>query len=686
MATFWNDLQYAMRQLRKAPGYTLVCVLALALGIGANTAVFSVMNAVLLRSLPVADPQSVVYLRTSDQPHRTGTINAHETFSYPVYDALRRQKGGLAEVMAYVPLSTGKVAVRYGAQPEEAEGDMVSGNFFSGLGVRLDQGRGFIEGDGTSHAPIAVISYSYWTQRFSRSPDALGKTLYVNGVPLTIVGIAAEGFEGVEVGHSTDFWIPLQARAELNAWGNPPEDGKVYRENATWWCLRMLGRLLRYNEGTGGGATTVHISNAAYIGLGSPEPGEKRPVLSFHDAKSFPGYDEEYGKPLRILMAMVGLVLLIALSNVVMLLMAPTQRGNVDFVASGAGRRALEVVSAIANESLLLVVLGGALAWLFATSATNSLGAWAQIESSLAPDRTVLLFTLSILVLAALLFGLAPLRVAFSAGPGLVLKTSQATSNTDPGKTRTAKIIVELQMALCVVLLVGGGLLIRTLRNLQHIPLGLSTTGLVVFGVNPQNKHSAPEGIAFYQELMRNLRVLPGVESATVMMERLGSWWSNNSKMMVDGKLPDEVNGSSVVRSNVVGPDFFHTLGVPVLAGRDFADSDTATSPHVGIINERFAKRFLHNRDPLGHTIGTVDGRYQMTVVGVVKDHKYRISRKSESLWLGLCTPRFQSRQNACRVACPWRTSGDFAGCAQGSTADRSKPTSDRAHDTTGTV
>src|SRR5712692_9549283 len=158
MTTFLNDLQYAIRQLRKTPGFTLVCVLTLALGIGANTAVFSVMNAVLLKSLPVADPQRVVYLRTSDQPHRTGTIDVHETFSYPVYDALRQQKGGLEEVMAYVPLSAGKVAVRHGAQPEEAEGDMVSGNFLSGLGVKLARGRSFTEQEETSHAAIVVIS------------------------------------------------------------------------------------------------------------------------------------------------------------------------------------------------------------------------------------------------------------------------------------------------------------------------------------------------------------------------------------------------------------------------------------------------------------------------------------------------------------------------------------------------
>jgi predicted permease len=627
MPALFHDLRYAARQLRKTPGFTFVCVLTLALGIGANTAVFSVMNAVLLKSLPVRDPQRVVYLRTSKPPRRTGTIDSNETFSYPVYDAFGQQHGALADVMAYVPLSTGKVAVRYGAQPEEAKGDMVSGNFFSGLGIKLARGHAFTKEDESSHAPIAVISYNYWTQRFSRGPDVLGKTLYVNGVPITIVGIAAEGFEGVESGSSTDFWIPLQNRTELNAWGNPLEDGKNYMQDQTWWCMRMLGRLA---PGVSKSQAVAQLQSvfqtAAYIGLGNPEPGETRPVLSVQDAKNFPGYDAQYGKPLRMLMAMVGLVLLIALSNVVMLLMARNTTRIREFslrLALGAGRR--ELFRQLLTESLLLVALGGALAWLFAAAATHALGTWAQIESSLAPDHTVLLFTLSILVAAALLFGLAPLRVALSAGPGLVLKTSSATANTDAGKTRIGKIIVTLQMALCVVLLVGGGLLVRTLRNLQNIPLGFSTEGLVVFGVNPQNMHSIPEGVAFYQNLMSKLRTLPGVESVTIMEERLGSWWSDNSDMMVDGKMSGMIDGSSgTVRSNVAGPDFFHTLGVPVLEGRDFADSDTATSPHVGIINEQFAKRFLPNQNPLGHVIGTDNGQYKMTIVGVVKDHKYR--------------------------------------------------------------
>ena len=178
-----------------------------------------------------------------------------------MYDALRQQSRGLSPVMAYVPLSGSKVAVRYGAQPEEAEGDMVSGTFFSGLGVKLPLGRGFSEQDETNHAPIAVISYNYWTRRFARSPDVLGKTLYVNGVAITIVGVAAEGFEGVEGGGSTDFWIPLQSRPELNAWGNPPEDGKTYIANSTWWCLRLIGRLAPgVTQSTGDGAVAARLS------------------------------------------------------------------------------------------------------------------------------------------------------------------------------------------------------------------------------------------------------------------------------------------------------------------------------------------------------------------------------------------------------------------------------------------
>ncbi len=263
-------------------------------------------------------------------------------------------------------------------------------------------------------------------------------------------------------------------------------------------------------------------------------------------------------------MSMVGLVLLIALSNVVMLLMARNATRQREFsvrLALGAGRK--QLLRQLLCESLLLVSAGALLAWFFADSATRALGAWAQIESSMAPDNTALLFTLSILALATLLFGLVPLRIVLSAGPTLALKTSAATSQTDAGKSRASRTIVALQMTLCVVLLVGGGLLVRTLRNLENTPLGMQVHGLVVFGVKP-NIQSVPEGVAFYRELMNKLRRLPGVESVTIMEERLGSWASDNSPMTVDGKFPELANGASgTVRSNVAGPDFFRTLGVP---------------------------------------------------------------------------------------------------------------------------
>jgi predicted permease len=617
----YRDLRFALRGLAHSPGFALTAILTLALGVGANTAVFSVMNAVLLRSLPVSDPDRVVYVRTSGMPQRTGTIDSHETFSYPVYDALRRQSGVLADVIAVGALSTDKVNVRIGAQPELAEGDMVSGNFFRGLGVKMARGRGFLDEEEGGHAAVAVLSHNYWTGRFARDPNIVGKTLFIKGVPFSIVGVTAEGFEGTEAGQSMDFWIPLQNRVEFNVLGNPPEQGKLYQQDSTWWCLRLIGRLA---PGVSREQATSQLQNvfraAAYVGLGSPMAGERAPVLSLIEAKNFPGYEDVYGKPLHMLMAMVALVLLIALTNVVMLLVARNASRQREFslrLALGAGRS--ELLRQLLTESLLLVTAGGVLAWIFAAVATRCLGTWAQIEASLAPDTTVLLFTLAVLLFAAVLFGLAPLRVALAGGAELALKGSAATSGKDAGSTRGGKVIVALQMALCMVLLVGGSLLLRTLENLKNIPLGFATSGLLVFGLNPQSLHSESDLVSFYQELERRLRVLPGVESVTVMTSRLGSWWSNNTDAEIDGKAPNVSKGTStLMRNNDIGPDFFRTLGVPVVLGREFTDADNSTSQHVAVVNELFVQRFLPGRNPLGHQVNG------MTIIGVVKNHKYR--------------------------------------------------------------
>lgn len=621
-----RDVKHGLRSLLESPGFAITAVLTIALGVGANVAVFSVMNAVLLRLLPVADATRVVYLRPSNPPKNTGTIASGETVSYPVYAALREQTRAMQPLMAYVPLSTGKVGVRYGTVPEEAAGDMVSGQFFSGLGVGMAEGHGFSEEDEIKHEPVAALSYDYWTRRFERDPGVVGKTMFVNGVPMTIVGVTAKGFEGVESGTSTDFWIPLQNRRELNAYGNPPEDGRLYIADPKWWCLRLIGRLAPgVSREQALSQLQPVFQRAAYTGLGGPREGEKPPTLRLLDAKSFPGYEAVYGRPLRVLMVMVGLVLLIAISNVVMLLMARNTARQREFaVRLALGATGGILLRQLLVESALLVSAAGVLAWVFAVSASRTLAAWAHVESSFAPDATVLSFTLGLLVLAVLVFGLAPMRMILGPGTAPAMKVSQSTGNVEAGGSRLGRILVVMQMMLCVVLLVSAALMVRSLRNLEETPLGMDVDGLVVFGISP-NARTLAETQEFYRELMARLRALPGVEDVTVMQERLGSGWSANNDMKVDGTLPDVANGESrTVRSNVVGPNFFHTLGVPVLAGRDFSDADTASSPHVGVVNETFVKRFLHGQNPLGHRIGPARIDWSMEIVGVVKDHKYR--------------------------------------------------------------
>jgi predicted permease len=613
-----RNLRFALRALRHNPVFAATAILTLALGIGANTAVFSVMNAVLLRSLPVTDPQRLVYLHTSNTPQRTGTIDSHATFSYPVYDSLRRENTALSEVMAVAQLSGDMVNVRVDAQPEQAQGDMVSGNFFHGLGVNLARGRGFVPQDETDHALVIVLSYNYWTRRFARDPEILGKTVYVKGVPFSVIGVSAEGFEGTEAGRSLDFWIPLQNRIEFNVLGNAPEKGKLYQQNDTWWCLNLLGRLAPgVSRAQALGQLQSVFARAAYISLGGPLAGETPPLLSFADAKNFPGYDQQYGKPLRLLMAMVGLVLLIALTNVVMLLLARNASRQREFslrLALGAQRG--ELLRQLLAESVLLVGAGGVLAWGFAGIATRTLATWARIESSLAPDSTVLFFTLGVLVLAVALFGLAPFRTAAAGGAQLALRTTAPVA--EPKSIARGNLMIGTQIALCVVLLVGSGLLTRTLRNLQNIPLGMRTEGLLVFALNPQHVSAEPEAVRFYQELGRRLRVLPGVESVAVMRDRLGSGWSNNFDVTVDGRPPDTARGSAMVRNNEVGPNLFHTLGVPLLMGREFSDADTPATPPVAVVNELFVDRFLPGQNAVGHRVNG------FVIVGVVKNHKFR--------------------------------------------------------------
>lgn len=625
MESLIQDVRYGCRMLRKSPGFTCVAVITLALGIGANTAVFSVMDAVLLRTLPVRDPQRLYYLQIASgnqPPGASNTGNSDTSFSEPVFEALRQRHDVLDDVITYVPLGIGKVAVRYGDTPEEAEGDEVSGNFFSGLSAGIFRGRGFSLKDEKDHSQVAVISYEYWTRRFARDSAVLGTTLFIKNVPFSVVGIAAPGFRGVEAASSTDFWVPLQSRAELNAWGNPASDGSLFG-TPKWWCLPLLVRLKPHvTPAQAQNALQSTFAEAAKAGVGTIDAKQWKPLLNFDPAKGIQGYNQQYREPVRILMGLVFLVLLIACSNVALLIMARNEARQREFslrMAVGAERGHL--FRQLLTESSLLVIAGAGLGWAFALVATDALATWSGIETGLGPDRNVLLFTLSISATSALAFGVAPLWIALRAPISGVLRTMATNITQDRHRALGGRALMASQVAVCLLLLVAAALLLHTLRNYETQDLGMEVDGLLVFGITPQRAHGVQETLAFYRTLLDHIHAVPGVESATLMENRIGSGWSsNNDDDDLDGaKLKERFGSNTLVRSNNVGPDYFHVLGVPILEGRDISEADTPTSLPVVVVNETFVKKFLANTNPLGHKF-----RDNRTIVGVAKDSKYR--------------------------------------------------------------
>jgi predicted permease len=620
MRSIVGDLRYALRQLRRAPVFSTVVVLILALGIGANTAVFSVMNAVLMQLLPVARPHGLYYLRMaqgeSQPPGAGNTGDPNTSFSVPVFEALRQRGDVFEDLIGYVPLSfDGSVAVRHGELPESAEGEEVSGNFFSSLSVRMARGRGFALADETSHAPIVVLSYDYWTRSFARDPEIVGQTIYIKGLPFTVVGIAAHGFKGVEPGMSADFWIPLQNRPELNAWGQPASFDTLYG-SPKWWCFRMMARLrpdvapARAQQALAGSLTAVVKQT-----VGSFDPTVWKPLVDFAPARGIGGYSQSYGTPVGILMGLVGLVLLIACTNVAMMVQARNTAREHEFslrMAIGAGQG--NIFRQLLCESLLLVSAGAGLGWMFALMATRLLASWSEIETGLSPDGAVLLFTLGVSVVAALVFGLVPLWSAMRAPVAGVLRSTSSQATAGRHRVVTSRVLLSAQVAICLVLLMAAGLLLRTLRNYATQNLGMETEGLLVFSVTPQGN---ADGRIFYRRLLERVKQVPGVESVSMVRYRPGSGWSDNNYLTLDGVAQQGV----LLRSVDVGPDYFHTMGIPVLAGRDVTEADTPDARPVAMVNETFVKRLLANTNPIGHVIGSED--FKKTIVGVVRDSKY---------------------------------------------------------------
>jgi predicted permease len=334
---------------------------------------------------------------------------------------------------------------------------------------------------------------------------------------------------------------------------------------------------------------------------------------------------EAYATPLRVLVAMVGLILIIACSNIVTMLNARNTARRREFsVRLAIGGTKWRLFRQLMAESLLLVVAGTALGYAFAAAASSAISRWSTFNLNFGPDRTVLLYTLGIMSAVAVVFGIMPLRNALKTPVNLALKTGAATAYSDRGRLGARKLVIALQMCICLVLLVAAGLLLRTLRNLQTVDMGMQTQGLLVFGISPrQEAPSDAETVRFYESLTNRLRGLPGVLSVTLMGNRLGSGWTNNTSVYVDGKHPN-ANGSNMVRWNDVGPDFLNTLGVKLEYGRDLRQSDSAASAKAVLINDTFAKEYFKGQNPLGRQISLSNkSDDQWTVVGIAADSKY---------------------------------------------------------------
>lgn len=626
MQTLLQDLRYAVRQLRKAPGFAIVVVATLALGIGANTSIFSVMNAVLLRMLPVRDPQRLFYLTHEQMPPTVGcTGEFRYTYGINVYSRLRQDHTAFSDVIAYVPLAFNKTAVRVGDTPEEIEADEVSGNFFSALGVPMAAGQPFLAADEDKHSQVAVISYGYWSRRFNRDPGAIGQTLFVNGVPFTIIGVAGPRFYGIESGGSaTDLWMPLQDRPELNSWGMPAIGNNILYKSPNWWSLMLMARLKD-------GVTTQQalarmnpvLEHASYETVGQEaEKNAEKLEFTLVPARGLGTASKNYRDPVRVLMGMVVLVLVIACVNIIMLLAARNAVREREFalrLALGAGR--VPLFRQLLVESIILVSAGALFGWLFASQATRLLAAWSGLDVSLAPDKPVLLFTLFVAAACALVFGFVPLRNASRAQIGLVLKSSGTQTTTTRERMLTGRALIAMQMAFCAVLLFASGLLLRTLRNYQNVDLGMNADQVLAFGVHPTGAHDYAQSLAFYSQLTARLKTLPGVQSVTLAEERPGSGWTDNNELVIDGRKYPWEDGKNDLRSNMVGPNFFATLGIPVLAGRQIRESDTQGAPNVAVVNQTLADRYLKGASPIGHTLG--DEKHLSTIVGVVRDNKY---------------------------------------------------------------
>ena len=627
MQTLLQDIRFALRTLRKGPVFTFVAILSLALGIGANTAIFTLMDQVLLRYLPVQHPEQLVML---DQPNLTqGSIWNDHSFSYPMYKDFRDQNQVFSGVLARFPLP---FSVGYRGQTERAEGEMVSGNYFQVLGVSALIGRTFAPDDDRTpgERPIAFLTYGYWKRRFGGDRSILNQTLLINGHPLTVVGIGPPGFHGIEVGRASDVMVPIMMKAEMTPTWNDMDNRR------SWWVnvfARLKPDISPRRAEVSLNVLFRQINAEEYKAIkGWPEK-DKNKFLQKHlsvldGSKGLSGLRESGEAPLTVLMAMAAVVLLIACANVANLLIARSAARQKEIavrLALGASR--LQIVRQLLVESSLLALLGGA-AGLFTASWAGSLIGWLPPELAAggltaAVDLRVLSFNFGVAVFAGLLFGLAP--ALGTSRPDLVGALKDQANQVAGGRPILfRKTLVVAQIALSLLLLVGAGLFARSLYNLKSVDPGFRTENLITFAMDPSlNGYSQSRTQAIYARVEEDIAALPGVRSVSMAHVTALSHDVDMITVTVEGHHAKEGEDMNP-HVNQVGPGYFATLGIPLIAGREFTKRDVAGAPLAGMINETAAHAFFGNQNPLGRHFGFGGRRgiADIEIVGVVKDDK----------------------------------------------------------------
>lgn len=657
---FAQDLRYALRQMRRSPGFTLTSILILALGIGAVTAVFSLIDTALLRMLPVCDPGQLVEFKSINPD-----FPVDDAFSYPAFRTFEQQTQVLAGALAF--RRQHDMDLEADGHSELAEGQVVSGSYFQVLGVEAIQGRTLLPSDDLANGPnaVAVISYDYWRTRFALDPAVIGKHVLLNNAPFTIVGVTAPEFYGLQPGDRVDVSVPITAIASVNpgfaAAGKPPDALKAPFRN---W-LNVMGRLkdgVPREKATAGlepvYAQAMRDAAASLAGLPIDSPAIRQTFLRCRlqlepGSQGLASLRQQFSRPLWIVMAVTALLLLITCSNVANLLLARGQARHTEMavrLAIGAGK--MRLMRQLLTESLLLGLCGGVLGTALAyqgSRALLSLMARGRRPVSLVvhPDLSVLCFALGVSLVTVLIFGTLPAWHATDVDPSHGLAQNARGGSSAHASARLGRSLVVVQVAISLVLVIGAGLLARTLGNLRNLYPGFNRENLLLFAVNP-NVVGYGDVIPLYEQILNRLRAIHGVEGASFSVHEPLSVNASTTSIRVQGPSLHPGEDLATVDVEPAGPNYFSTMEIPLLRGRDIAWSDRSGTAKVAVINESLARHYFGSADPIGRYISIPGYRGDdswVEIVGEARDIKVHDLR--EPVTLMLYEPFFQAPEGA---------------------------------------